>query len=309
MAMPVYNGAAFVRSAIESILAQEFSDFELVITDNASDDATPDICSELARTDDRIRYFRNASNIGAAPNYNLGFEHARGEYLKWCAHDDLLSANYVAACLEALEKDSGASLAFGRTLCIDQEGAVIEGDDNAEMAAVIDPSPTRRFMTAIRSGGTCFPIFGLFRKATLERTTLHRRYYGSDRALIAEAAFLGRCLLVPDAIFFNREHATRSIRMVDRADRSKWQNGETSRIAAMEQVQLLRHLAEVAVRHPDVASPIIALPAVAYYAMSPRIMARIALDLARCIAPSGAVKMRNLVMGVAESEGRAPLKR
>ncbi|TIP68971.1 MAG: glycosyltransferase family 2 protein, partial [Mesorhizobium sp.] len=64
LGMPVYNGENFVAEAIRSILEQDFGDFELVITDNASTDRTADICLEFERLDKRVRYVRNARNLG-----------------------------------------------------------------------------------------------------------------------------------------------------------------------------------------------------------------------------------------------------
>src|SRR6202789_2802935 len=75
--MPVYNGETYLEVAISSVLAQSFDDLELIICDNASTDRTAEICQDYAARDPRIRYFRNAQNLGAAPNYNLAFSHAR----------------------------------------------------------------------------------------------------------------------------------------------------------------------------------------------------------------------------------------
>ena len=75
--MPVHNGQEYLKPAIRSILDQSFADFELIIADNASSDATPDICREFERLDSRITYIRNPHNLGADPNYNLVFTKAR----------------------------------------------------------------------------------------------------------------------------------------------------------------------------------------------------------------------------------------
>ena len=93
LALPVYNGEAFIAAAIQSILAQSVRDFELVITDNASTDKTQQLCRSFAARDARIRYIRNDWNLGASANYNRGYELTSGEYLKWCAHDDCISTD------------------------------------------------------------------------------------------------------------------------------------------------------------------------------------------------------------------------
>ena len=84
LALPVYNGANYLAEALQSILGQDFRDFELIITDNASEDRTAEICGRFAEADARIRYVRNARNLGAAENYNRGFSLASGTYFKWC---------------------------------------------------------------------------------------------------------------------------------------------------------------------------------------------------------------------------------
>ena len=86
--LPVFNGENFLAPAIESILGQTYDDFELIISDNASTDATSQICRDFARRDSRVRYIRNARNLGADPNYNAVFRAARGRY---CARADQAS--------------------------------------------------------------------------------------------------------------------------------------------------------------------------------------------------------------------------
>src|SRR4030095_3279504 len=87
--LPVHNGERFIREALDSLLDQDYRDFELIISDNASTDETGRICAEYAIRDSRIRYFRNSQNIGAARNYSRVFELSHGELFKWAAHDDV----------------------------------------------------------------------------------------------------------------------------------------------------------------------------------------------------------------------------
>ena len=87
--LPVYNGDRYLRETIEGLLNQTFSDFELVICDNASTDRTQDICNEYCLLDKRVRYYRNNENIGAGKNFNKAFSLSQGKYFKWAACDDL----------------------------------------------------------------------------------------------------------------------------------------------------------------------------------------------------------------------------
>ncbi len=296
LAMPVFNGASFVAETLQSLLSQDFEDFELIVTDNDSSDGTADIVLDFAARDARVRYHHNGKNLGAANNYNRGFDLSRGTYLKWCAHDDNLSPNFLSACLRALEEDPQASLAFGVTERIDDDGKSL-GRPVGEMETVADDDPARRFYRSITEAATCYPIFGLFRKAVLSRTTLHRPYYGSDRGLIAEAALLGPCVQVADAIFYNREHASRSINITDLSVRSRWQNGTADRKSAMEHINLLAHLIEISGRHRGIASPFHIRRALMPYIFHPYQLGRYSLDTIRYLSPEAALRMKQFVLG------------
>lgn len=101
--IPVFNGEAYISEAIDSVLAQTFLDFEILISDNASTDATPAICAAYAaKATGRIRFVRQAENRG--PFWNLKFvtDEARGGLLVWLAHDDSLEAAYLEQCVRHL---------------------------------------------------------------------------------------------------------------------------------------------------------------------------------------------------------------
>src|SRR6267142_6107507 len=125
--LPVYNGAEFLRAALDSILRQDYRDFELIISDNASTDGTRAICQQYAQGDKRIRYFRNESNGGAAENYRRVFELARGDYFNWATHDDIQLPGFLRRCAEVLDKaPTSVVLVAPRAEIIDAEGRKIE---------------------------------------------------------------------------------------------------------------------------------------------------------------------------------------
>jgi glycosyltransferase involved in cell wall biosynthesis len=278
LSMPVYNGANYIRVAIASLLEQDFTDLELIITDNASTDATEEICRDFASKDPRVRYVRNPNNLGAAPNYNLGFGMARGRYFKWCAHDDFISRDYLSATVAALEATPGATLAFTRTQCVDEAGAPVDlvGADSVPIGEL---DPADRFARALTLMGTCYAIFGLFRADALRKSTLHRPYYGSDRALLAELALLGPFVRTEGGVFYNREHQTRSVHLMTKAERRKWQASGAARFAAAEHVNFALHLQEIAGRHRDVVSPGRARARAAAYSLQPRKLHRYGFEL------------------------------
>jgi glycosyltransferase involved in cell wall biosynthesis len=109
--MPVHNGEQTIRRSLDSVLAQTFVDFELIVSDNASTDATEEICREYANRDARIIYARQQTNIGAAKNFKHSLEQAKGEFFMWWAADDIRSADFVElnACFLAENPDYVAS--------------------------------------------------------------------------------------------------------------------------------------------------------------------------------------------------------
>jgi glycosyltransferase involved in cell wall biosynthesis len=224
--MPVFNGERYVADAIESILKQDFGDFELIISDNASTDRTEAICRELAAADPRIRYFRNPRNLGAAANYNLCFERARGIYFKWAAHDDRLAPGYLRRAVAALEAEPEAVLCMVGVAEIDATDAVLRTYAN-DFPGIDAASPARRFAAVIHTRHQCEDFFGLFRRAALVGSDLHGAYNGSDRVLLAEMALRGPWVRIQDPLFVHREHDdryTRAILLKDRKLAALWQD-------------------------------------------------------------------------------------
>ena len=135
--MPVFNGAESIAASIDSLLAQTVGDFELVICDTASTDATADVCARYAARDARIRYHRNPRNLGVNPNYNLTLSYASAPFFKWASANDLCAPTFLERCLAPLEADPAVVLAYPRTTLIDGAGAAIEPyDDGLDLREV-----------------------------------------------------------------------------------------------------------------------------------------------------------------------------
>ena len=120
--MPVRNGEAFIRQGIESLLGQTMSEIELIISDNASTDATEAICREWARRDARVRYSRTDRNIGLQANFARVLDLATAPYFMWGCHDDHWDPSYVAKMVEVLDSQPSVVLAGSNSGSIDQDG-------------------------------------------------------------------------------------------------------------------------------------------------------------------------------------------
>jgi len=202
--MPVYNGERFLPQAIESVVTQTFADLELVISDNASTDATADICRAYARRDRRIRYFRNATNIGAARNFNRAFQLSLGEYYKLANADDVSAPELVENCAAVLDTHPEVVLCYAQTTLIDEDGVVIqEYDDGLDLRST---SVVERFRAALQRVRLVNVLQGVVRASTLRRTGLEGSYLGSDVVLLAELTLYGQFWEIPRRLFFRRLH-------------------------------------------------------------------------------------------------------
>mgnify|MGYP000860375097 CR=1 FL=1 len=108
--MPVYNGADRMRRALDSILAQDFNEFELFISDNGSTDGTLGICEEYAARDSRITYYQRDRNYGISDNFDFSASRATGKYFMWVHDDDQWEPNFIATLVRELESDPQAGL-------------------------------------------------------------------------------------------------------------------------------------------------------------------------------------------------------
>lgn len=219
--LPVYNGEAFLERAIESLLGQTYTDFELIICDNASTDRTGDICRSAAARDARVRYHRNESNLGAMMNFRRVFDLSRGELFKWAAHDDLHEPEFVARCVAALDADPTAVLVYTRFRTIDEREATLDvrstGIDTSSAHAV------SRFCELVKRHYPCVACFGVVRASTLRQTRMLANYADCDRVLLAEIGLAGRILELPEPLFVRREHPSRSVRQYrSRQKRGEW---------------------------------------------------------------------------------------
>jgi hypothetical protein len=221
LGVPLYNAERYLEQCLDAVLAQEFTDFEVVVSDNASTDATWEICQRYAAADPRFRLYRNERNLGGHANFARVVELARGELFKWVAYDDVCLPGHLRACVAALDAAGPETvLAYPRTVLIDSNGAVL--GPYADRMDLRDRRAWRRVAGAAHHVNLCHAHFGVFRTAALRRTGLIRPYLGSDYTLVAEVARLGRIHEVPEELFQRRVHQASSVQGADGTAATAW---------------------------------------------------------------------------------------
>lgn len=169
--MPVYNGEEQLAAAVESVLAQDYPNLEVVLVDNASTDGTEAVCRRFAETDPRVRYLRNESNIGFLPNFRRALDESRGRYFTWLAHDDYLTEpSYLSTVVAHMEANPGTVCCHTAFDLIDNElKGSVERMSFPELAPESSPAQARRELFRWPHGWLDSVIYGVFRRSEIAR--------------------------------------------------------------------------------------------------------------------------------------------
>lgn len=187
--VPTYNRVDRLERSIELMLAQDYSDIEVVVSDNASTDGTRDFCEALARRDPRVRYYRQPRNLGPIANYQEVLRLATGEFYMNLADDDDLDPTYVSTCVSTLLADPGLMLACGRALMYQDGGFVRE----AARTNLLDDSPSKRLLRYYETVVENVAFHGVIRRSILSSLPPMRNdVMAGDWLFMASVAFSGR---------------------------------------------------------------------------------------------------------------------
>lgn len=199
--MPIYNEERFLKSALESLLAQDYGNIQIVISDNASTDGTAAIGQQAAREDDRIRYFRCAENIGAAANFRRVADMADGDYFMWAAGHDEWSTNLISQSVAVLEDNADAAIAFATSYWIDEAGE--RQDRDADYPDTRGKSIFARFFTVF--WGNMHPVLSVMRTTALQKTKNMQSFAGADLVLLSDMILMGDFVHAANASWNRRD--------------------------------------------------------------------------------------------------------
>ncbi len=202
LGMPVYNGAAVMTRAIDSLLSQTFGDFELVISDNASTDRTVEIATSYAEKDSRVRLVSSQVKRGASWNFNHVFRQATGEYFVWTAADDSWDPRYIEACVVELDAYSEAVACVSHIQPVTSTGRPI-GRPYGGMA-IRGASVRSRWRAALRNSLLHSATYGVMRREAIGRTRMLPPYVGSDHVFMTQVALQGQVLEIAETLCYKQ---------------------------------------------------------------------------------------------------------
>lgn len=221
--MPVFNGAAHLEQALTSLLAQSFTDFEIILSDNASTDATAEIIARFAARDPRIRLFRQTENIGGLANFRFVLEKATAPFFMWAAYDDWHDTNYLAALHAALCADPEKHMASATIQRVLVDGRVAE---ITPMPPMRDYGRIHRILKqlSLSRGGS---LYGLYRRDAIYDAYLRAErdfpyVWAADHLTILPFFVNDRAIGVPDTNFYNRDTGISTPRYRPQTARDLW---------------------------------------------------------------------------------------
>ena len=176
--LPVYNGEDYIDEALQSLLDQTYENIEIIVSDNCSTDQTEHKVKKIAQKDNRIFFYKNKKNYGASYNFNLTVKLSKGSYFKWASHDDVCDQKFIESCMDVLEQDDSAVLAYTDEIDIDDQGNFIR--ERPYQLNGFHESPVSRLRSLFKCERGSPPIFGVFKKRPLLTSSLIGSYDASD---------------------------------------------------------------------------------------------------------------------------------
>lgn len=202
--VPVFDGERYLAETLEALLAQDYRDLVVVVSDNASSDGTRAICEDFAARDPRVEYHREEVNRGGAWNFTRVLELARTELFAWNAADDVAAPGHLSRCVAALDAHPQAPLAYDRVRLIGPDSDVIGelGDEDLDLTA---PRPSARLEHFLVRQAVHIE-YGVWRTEFLRAIGGEPEIRGGDVVLGARLLLRAPAVKVPEQLFFSRRH-------------------------------------------------------------------------------------------------------
>ncbi|CAG1020069.1 Glycosyltransferase GlyG [Patescibacteria group bacterium] len=210
--MPVYNGEKYIEEALESLLSQTFSNFELIISDNNSTDQTNKICEYYAKKDKRIRYLRQTNNLGAIANFQFVLNQSVGRYFMWAAYDDKWSLNWLESLYKEMELKN-VNMVFGQVVHIDEQSKLMKHPANNAVFEFVGHYLSKRckFFLANEALGKANTIYSLYRAEMIPilnaiLSDFVKGNYIYDHAMVFSCLKYTDLIQVNDTFLYKRVH-------------------------------------------------------------------------------------------------------
>lgn len=210
--MPVYNGEEYLVSALDSVLAQTLPDYELIISDNCSDDNTQEICNRYCKLDPRIRYYRHDINKGPHWNFNFVAQKAKGHLMTWFAHDDILEPDFAKISAGHLLQHQELVLVTSDFQIIDEVGTELRIEKIDKLRKNIEWKKRQTEFFKNPNLNVYYCIYGMMKtdacQSIMNSVKEHRIATGSEFPILARFAVIGEIVSIPRVLRRYRRHTS-----------------------------------------------------------------------------------------------------
>jgi glycosyltransferase involved in cell wall biosynthesis len=197
--MPVYNGGDLLKAAVDSMLNQEYTDFELIISDNASTDSTEKVCRAYEQQDKRITYIRRDRNYGMVNNGRYALSIARGEYYMAAAHDDQRYPRFISACVEKLDANPALVLVCPAIEFFSPDGTIL--DTPYPPLHTVGMGLRERVASIFKEINVGFNSYGMYRREVLNKIDFNVECFANDVVFLLQLMFHGEVAHIPEKLF------------------------------------------------------------------------------------------------------------
>ena len=240
--IPVYNEGPYILQTLESVAAQTYSDFQVLIADNASTDETERVCRDFCTRDARFHYARHESNLGATANFKYCFDNTESELFMWLGGHDMLHPEFLQEACSRMEADSGLSLVYSQTQWINEHNQVL-GHTNGGNYVFQEPlTPPARFIKMLNALDRCEAINQIIRRKFVDLP--FRPIVSADLVFLCHLAAHGPFARIERPLYIRREISKRTSTMMERI---------TGKRVAPQYEELAAFFTESICSHRDIA--------------------------------------------------------
>jgi tetratricopeptide (TPR) repeat protein len=203
--LPLYSGGMMLSDSVESILSQDYGNFELIISDHGADPFVSEIGRYYQKLDSRVKYIHSGDKLNYIGIHNFAriIELSTTTFFMWGSYDDCLEKSFISSCLRVIKGDDTIALVYPKSKVFNQKGEFLGLGEDSLKADSDDPYD--RFIHVIRELQMCNAFYGLFRRYYMRKThSLRKKCYAHDNLFLAEIALLGKIIQIDDVLFRRR---------------------------------------------------------------------------------------------------------
>lgn len=209
--MPVFNEERYIQETLDSLLNQTYKNFEVLISDNASTDATFNLCSRYCESDTRFKIHSHLVNIGQVNNFSRCYTRANGDLVLMLSGNDVLASNYIETVVDVHNAEPDTGIVYSRIIKIDESSSQIRKLDDRHYFNTDFDDIQNAYVTLLKNFKDPGSFFGTFKREVLEKLQLMRHVYGSDQIFIGEASLYGNIRCVDEYLFLSRSHERKAL--------------------------------------------------------------------------------------------------